>query len=272
MYEKFFGMGNTPFTRDIPVDRPYMSPRIEDALGRLVYAADRQMFAVVTASPGCGKSTLVRMFEGRLGREKYQLLYLSDSKLTPKWLYAGLLDQLGLEAHFYSGVSKRMLQKEIETVCTVQKKKVVCVLDEAHLLGKEMLEELRFLLNYKFDSESPMSLVLVGQTELWDQKLRLQAYAAIRQRIDMNIVLGRLDRAETGKYIAAHLAYSGTQQGIFTEGAETEVYKISTGIPRLINRVCEKALLYACQQQKRLVDEHMVRFVADHERLVGGVE
>ena len=74
------------------------------------------------------------------------------------------------------------------------------------------------------------------------------------------------------KYIAAHLAYSGTQQGIFTEGAETEVYKISTGIPRLINRVCEKALLYACQQQKRLVDEHMVRFVADHERLVGGVE
>ena len=159
MYEKFFGMGNTPFTRDIPVDRLYMSPRIEDALGRLVYAADRQMFAVVTASPGCGKSTLVRMFEGRLGREKYQLLYLSDSKLTPKWLYAGLLDQLGLEAHFYSGVSKRMLQKEIETVCTVQKKKVVCVLDEAHLLGKEMLEELRFLLNYKFDSESPMSLV-----------------------------------------------------------------------------------------------------------------
>ncbi len=267
MYESFFGMGHTPFTRDIPVERLYTSPRIEDALGRLVYAADRQMFAVVTAAPGCGKSTLIRMFEGRLGREKYQLLYLSDSKLTPKWLYAGLLDQLGLEPHFYSGVSKRMLQKEIETVSTVQKKKVVCVLDEAHLLGKEMLEELRFLLNYKFDSTSPMSLVLVGQTELWDQKLRLQAYAAIRQRIDMNIVLGRLDRAETGKYIAAHLAYSETKQGIFTEGAETEIYKISTGIPRVINRLCEKALLYACQQQKRLIDEHMVRFVADHEML-----
>ncbi|MCM1441489.1 MAG: dephospho-CoA kinase [Roseburia sp.] len=59
-------------------------------------------------------------------------------------------------------------------------------------------------------------------------------------------------------------------EGIFTEGAETEIYKISTGIPRLINRVCEKALLYACQQEKRLVDEHVVRFVVDHERLVGG--
>ena len=237
MYEKFFGMGNTPFTRDIPVDRLYMSPRIEDALGRLVYAADRQMFAVVTASPGCGKSTLVRMFEGRLGREKYQLLYLSDSKLTPKWLYAGLLDQLGLEAHFYSGVSKRMLQKEIETVCTVQKKKVVCVLDEAHLLGKEMLEELRFLLNYKFDSESPMSLVLVGQTELWDQKLRLQAYAAIRQRIDMNIVLGRLDRAETGKYIAAHLAYSGCHSSNYLEPFSSVYLDVLSGSDSVLVRL-----------------------------------
>lgn len=269
MYEIFFGMEHTPFTRDIPVDRLYTSAKIEDALGRLVYVVDRQMFAVVTANPGCGKSTLIRMLDGRLGKEKYLLLYLSDSKLTPRWLYAGLLGQLGLEAHFFSGDSKRLLQKEIGEVCAEQKKKVVCVLDEAHLLGKEMLEELRFLLNYKFDSSSPMSLVLVGQTELWEQKLRLQAYTAIRQRIDMNIVLGRLDRAETGKYMAAHLAYAGAGKEIFTSGAEDEVYKISTGIPRMINRVCDKTLLYACQQQKRLIDEHMVRFVSDHEMLGG---
>ena len=174
MYEGFFEMEHTPFTRDIPVDRLYTSPQIEDAVGRLTYVADRQMFAVVTANPGCGKSTLIRLLDGRLGREKYMLLYLSDSKLTPRWLYAGLLGQLGLEPRFFSGDSKRLLQKEIE------KKKVICVLDEAHLLGKDMLEELRFLLNHEFDSSSPMSLVLVGQTELWEQKLRLQAYAAIR--------------------------------------------------------------------------------------------
>ncbi len=244
MYESFFEMEHTPFTRDIPVERLYTSPRIEDALGRLVYVVDHQMFAVVTANPGCGKSTMVRMLDGRLGKEKYLLLYLSDSKLTPRWLYAGLLGQLGLEPHYFSGDSKR-------------------------LLGKDMLEELRFLLNYKFDSTSPMSLVLVGQTELWEQKLKLQAYEAIRQRIDMNIVLGRLDRAETGKYIAAHMAYAGAEKEIFTSGAEDEVYKISAGIPRMINRVCEKALMYASQQQKRLLDEHMVRFVADHEMLGG---
>lgn len=269
MYEGFFEMEHTPFTRDIPVDRLYTSPKIEDALGRLTYAADRQMFAVVTSNPGCGKSTLIRMLDGRLGREKYMLLYLSDSKLTPRWLYAGLLGQLGLEPRFFSGDSKRLLQKEIGAVCAEQKKKVICVLDEAHLLGKDMLEELRFLLNHEFDSSSPMSLVLVGQTELWEQKLRLQAYTAIRQRIDMNIVLGRLDRSETGKYIAAHLAYSGVGKEIFTSGAEDEVYKISAGIPRMINRVCEKTLMYACQQKKRLADERMVRFVADHEMLGG---
>ena len=169
-------------------------------------------------------------------------------------LNAGLLDQMGLEARFYRGDSKRQLQKEI-----------------AHLLGKETLEEFRFLLNYRFDSASPMSLILVGQTELWDQKLRLQSYAAIRQRIDMNIVLNRLDRAETGKYIAAHMAYAGVKQDLFTSGAEDEIFKVSAGIPRMINRICEKTLMYAYQQQKRLIDEHMVRFVADHE-MVGGIE
>lgn len=272
MYEGFFEMKNTPFSRDLPISRLYRSSQIEDAVGRLAYVADRHMFAVVTADPGCGKSTLIRMFEGMLSKDKYMLLYLSDSKLTPRWLYAGLLDQMGMESRFYRGNSKRQLQKEIETIRTVQKKKVVCVLDEAHLLDKETLEEFRFLLNYRFDSVSPMSLILVGQTELWEQKLRLQKYAAIRQRIDINIVLSRLDRAETGKYITAHIGYAGSKQELFTSGAEEEVYKVSSGIPRMINRICEKTLMYAYQQQKRLIDEHMVRFVADHEMIGGGCE
>jgi len=117
---------------------------------------------------------------------------------------------------------------------------VVFVLDEAHLLGKETLEEFRFLLNYRFDSASPMSLILVGQTELWDQKLRLQSYAAIRQRIDMNIVLNRLDRAETGKYIVAHMAYAGVKQDLFISGAEDEIFKASAGIPRMDQQNLQK--------------------------------
>ena len=83
----------------------------------------------------------------------------------------------------------------------------------------------------------------------------------------MNIVLDRLDRAETGKYMQAHMAYSGCKNEAFTSGAEDEIYKVSLGIPRMINRICDKSLMYAYQQQKKLIDEHVIRYVADHEML-----
>lgn len=269
MYESFFDMVNTPFARNIPADRLYISTQMEDAIGRLRYGADHQLFTVVIAESGCGKSTIIRRLEYELPKDRYLMLYLSDSQLTPRWLYAGLLDQLGLEAKFYRGDSKRILQKEIKQIRSESKRNVICVLDEAHLLERETLEEFRFLLNDEMDSTSPMSLVLVGQTELWEQKLRLQAYAAIEQRIDTIITLNRLDRADTAKYMAAHLAYAGGKQDLFTSDAEDQVYKVSSGIPRMINKICSKSLMYAYQQQKRLIDGHMVRYVADHEMIWG---
>ncbi|MEE1164636.1 MAG: AAA family ATPase [Lachnospiraceae bacterium] len=267
MYENFFEMRNTPFVRNVPTDRLYRSPQIEDAMGRLRYAADHKKFATVMAEPGCGKSTLIRMFVNSLPRDKYLALYLSDSKLTPRWLYSGLLNQLGLEPRFYRGDSKNDLNKELETIWAVQGRKVVCILDEAHLLEKETLEEFRFLLNTEYDSESNLSLILVGQKELWEKKLRLQTYAAIRQRIDISIILGRLDRSEVSKYIRSHLDYAGYTGELFTSDAEDEIYRVSGGIPRMVNRICEKALMYAYQQQKRMIDGHMVTYVADHEML-----
>ena len=273
MYESYFNMKHTPFTRDVPPDKLYESPAIGAAFDRLCYVADRQLFAVVTADSGCGKSTLIRRFAASLPSDKYILLYLSDSKLTPKWFYKGILDQLGMESKFYRGDSKRQLQEAIEYIRGVQKKQLVCVLDEAHLLEKETLEEFRFLLNYRFDSESPTALILVGQTELWDKKLRYKRYDAIRQRIDIYCVLPHLDRSETEQYIRSHLAYTECGQELFTEDAMDEVYKYSTGIPRMINRVCDKSLMYAFQQQKRLVDDHMVKFISENEMLtVAGSE
>ena len=116
---------------------------------------------------------------------------------------------------------------------------------------------------------SPMAVVLVGQTELWDNKLKLQKYSAIRQRIDMYCTLPHLDRAETEQYVNSHLEYAGCKQTIFTEKALDEIYRISTGIPRMINRVCEKSLMYAFQKQNRLVDDYMVKYVAEHELING---
>ena len=271
MYESFYGMADTPFTRNVPPEKLYESHAMGDALGRLAYAADRQLFAVVTADPGCGKSTLIRKFEASLPKDEYILLYLSDSKLTPRWFYKGLLDQLGIESRFYRGDAKRQLQKEIEIIKGIHKKKVVCVLDEAHLLEKETIEEFRFLLNYRYDSMSPMALILVGQSELWDDKLRLKRYTAVRQRIDINCILPHLDRAETEQYIRSHIDYSGYRNSdLFSQRAIDEIYKASTGIPRLINRICDKGLMYGCQQQHRIIDDHDILFVIDHEMLKGG--
>ena len=218
MYRSFFGMENTPFVRNVPSGQLYESSAIHETLARLEYVARNQLFAVVTADSGCGKSTLIRRFYEELPKEEYIILYLSDSKLTPRWFYKGM-------------------------------------------------QEFRFLLNYQFDSVSPMALILVGQSELWDTKLKLQRYAAIRQRIDVYCVLPHLDRAETEQYIASHLKYAGCTQEIFTSKAIDIIYKVSTGIPRMINRVCEKALMYSCQQHKKLIDDHMIQFVVDHEML-----
>lgn len=268
MYEAFFGMTHTPFTRDLPLECLYETKAMSDVLGRLMYVADKKLFAVITSEPGCGKSTLLRKFDAMLPKDEYILLYLSDSKLTPKWFYKGLLEQLGIDSGFYRGDAKRQLQASIEIIQGVQKKRVVCILDEAHLLDKEMLEEFRFMLNYKFDSESPMALVLAGQTELWDRKLKLQRYAAIRQRIDIYCTVPPLDRAECEDYINAHMQYAGCTQNIFTDSAIDRIYQISNGVPRMVNRVCEKSLMYASQTQKRLIDDHMVSYVAEHEMLV----
>ena len=114
---------------------------------------------------------------------------------------------------------------------------------------------------------SPLALVLVGQTELWDTKLKLQRYVAIRQRIDIYCTLPHLDRADTEGYIHSHLSVSGCEQELFTDKSIDEVHKASGGIPRIINRICDKALMYAYQQQRRLIDDHMVRFVVEHELL-----
>lgn len=264
MYESYFEMQHTPFTRNLPPESLYEPMFIGDVLGRLGYVADRQLFAVMTADPGCGKSTVLRKFAASLPSDQYVVLYLSDSKMTPRWFYKGLLEQMGLESRYYRGDARKQLHKEIEILRGVKKKQVVVILDEAHLLEKETLEEFRFLLNFSFDSVSPMALILSGQTELLD-KLRLRRYDALRQRIDIFCSLPHLDRAETEEYIRSHLNYAACTRELFTDKAIDEVYKGSTGVSRMINRICEKSLMYASQQQKRLVDDHMVRFVVEHE-------
>lgn len=264
MFEGFYGLSHTPFARDIPTDQLYMSLTLEEMLSRLYYAAQRQLFTVVTGDCGTGKTTTIRRFKETLDPMKFLIMYLADSKLTPRHFYKGLLEQLGCEAKFYRGDAKRQLHYQIELMKGIQHLLPVVVVDEGHLLDREMLEEVRFLLNYKCDSVSPMALILVGQSELWD-KLQLQAYAAIRQRIDLQCKLPHLDRSQVGEYIKAHLTYAGTDRDIFSDNAIEEIYRFSSGAPRLVNKACTHCLIYGAQNGRRIVDDHMVKLVVQGE-------
>ncbi|XYG86283.1 AAA family ATPase [Heyndrickxia coagulans] len=264
MFEAFYGMTHTPFSRNIPTEKLYDSPMMQEILGRLKYTAERQLFAVLTGDCGTGKTTTIRKFVDRLDDGQYKVLYLSDSKLTPRHFYKGLLEQLGCESKFYRGDAKRQLHREIELMRGIHGVQPVVIVDEAHLLAREMLEEVRFLLNFKMDAQSPMSLILVGQSELWD-RLRLQSFAAIRQRIDIQFKLGYYDRAQATEYITMHLQYSGVTEQIFTDVALDEIHRFSGGTARLINKICTHCLLYGAQNRHRIIDDHMVKRVIEGE-------
>ena len=162
MFEQFFGFSKTPFGRDLESNGLYETEGQKELISRLKYTAQRRQFGLFTGEVGSGKSTAARVLVAELNPAKYQVLYVSDSKLSPRNFYWEALHQLGQEPRFYRGDAKRQLHRAILEQFENQKKTPVIIIDEGHLLSKEMLEEIRFLTNFKMDSYSPMSLVLLG--------------------------------------------------------------------------------------------------------------
>ena len=264
MFDAFYNFHATPFGRDIAVASLYRDNDRNEIVERLKHAAYRQLFAVLTGESGSGKTTLLRRFNDEVASSGFMTIYISDSKLTPRHFYKGILEQLGFEAKYFRGDAKSQLHKEVEIMKAVHNISPVLIVDEAHLLARDMLEEVRFLLNLKMDSQSPMALILAGQSELWD-KLRLQSHAAIRQRIDIQCHTAKLDLAATAAYIKSHLAFAGCDNDIFSDAAVDEIFKFSGGVLRLINKAATASLLYGAQNHKNIIDDRMVKLVVDSE-------
>jgi type II secretory pathway predicted ATPase ExeA len=264
--EAHFNLRRMPFERDIPVSALYMSAKMRELLSRLEYVAQKRMFAVVTGDVGIGKTTIMRRFADMLDPAQYRCVYIVDSALRPRVFYWEVLSQLvgEVKPSFYRSECKRKMMSQIRHLLDESNTITVVIIDEAHILSHEMLEETRFLLNNKMDSQNPMALVVVGQSEL-RQTLSKQVYEPITQRIDFRFKLELFDRAQTTEYIAAHMRHAGGNADIFSGSAIDAVFDYSAGCARKIDKPCSLALHYAAQHGKSSVDAHDVSLVIEQE-------
>ena len=210
MIEQFFNFKKMPFERDIPAEQLYTTPKFDELLSRLDYAARNRKFSVITGDVGVGKTTAIRKFVSTLDKNSYHHIYIADSALTPRIFYWEVITQLSEDDKpcFYRSEAKRKMMERFARLLDNSHIIPIIIIDEAHLLSNRMLEETRFLLNNNMDSQNPMSLVIIGQTEL-RTKLSKEAFEPISQRIDFRFTLAPYDKAQTQDYIQAHIRYAG---------------------------------------------------------------
>jgi len=263
---QFYNFINMPFERDIPVEHLYTTPTSEEMLARLEYAALNRKFCVVTGAVGVGKSTIVRKFAALLDRNAFRIFYITDSALTPRVFYWEVLSQMSSEVKpsFYRSEGKRKMMEAFARLSETARAIPVIIIDEAHKLSGDMLEETRFLLNNDMDSKNLMALILVGQSEL-RVKLSKEIFEPITQRVDFRFALTPFDRAQTQDYIHAHLRYAGQSRELFTSSAVDAVFQFSSGVARKINKVCSTSLLYAAQKAIHTIDGGMINYVVEQE-------
>lgn len=263
MFKSFFGCVATPFDRSIATKDLFVSEAHQELIERMIHVAETCKFALCTGEIGAGKSTAARALAERLNPTRHLILYISDSDLTPRNFYYEMLHQLGVIPRFYRGDAKRQLVKVLMDMHESKRIPVV-IIDEGHLLGRDMLEEIRFLMNFKMDSFSPLSLILMGQPEL-KMTLQTQIYEAISQRINIRFHLIAFSREETAAYIQHQLRVVGVERSIFTDDAIHLIHEYSGGIARKINNLSTSSLMHAFAKAKSLIDDHMVRIVVENE-------
>ena len=264
--EQFFKFERAPFERDIPVEHLYTTPKFDELLSRLEYAALHRKFIVVTGAVGVGKSTAIRKFTALLDKNNFRCIYIADSALTPRVFYWEVLSQLSSDnkPSFYRSEGKRKMIDCFARLAENSNVIPIIIIDEAHKLSESMLEETRFLLNNDMDSSNLMSLVIVGQSEL-RTKLSKEVFEPITQRIDFRFALIPFDRAQTQDYIHSHLGYAGESRDIFSPSAVDAIFKFSDGVARKINKVCLLSLLYAAQRSINSIDGGIIDYVVDQE-------
>jgi general secretion pathway protein A len=271
MYKSFFHLTRNPF--DLTPD-PHCfvsTKRHNEALSALYYGVRwHKGFVIVTGEVGTGKTLLLRCLLRLLKESKdIAYAYLFNGRLTPTEFLQYILCDLGLNA---SGKNKSEMLLDLGQFLVSRGSKkltTVLIIDEAHLLSEDILEEIRLLSNLETTDDKLLQIVLVGQPEL-DDKLDSLGLRQLRQRIALRAQLTPLDIIETEAYIEKRLRIAGSDlQGdpIFPTNTVAAVFKYSKGLPRLINTICENGLIAAYAQQCHSVTPEIIEDVAREFRL-----
>jgi general secretion pathway protein A len=270
MYEAFYGFREKPFSILPDPSFLYFSREHSMALDLLEYGLMNQAgFNVITGEIGTGKTTLVRYVLSRLGADVTVGLisntHRAFGELLQWILYAFRLQHRGKE-------KVEMFQDFVDFLVEqyAQNRRTLLIVDEAQNMSADTLEELRMLSNVNADKDQVLQVILVGQAGLRDT-LRRPEMEQFAQRIVVDYHLEPLDRQETHEYIYHRIKVAGADgTQIFNAAACDAVYDHSRGVPRLINLLCDTALVYGFAEQKRSLDARTVDEVA-RDKQKGGI-
>ena len=263
MYTKFFGLNEKPFAITPDPRYLFMSERHGEGLAHLVYGVTESGgFIQLTGEVGTGKTTLVRTLLGQMPSEIDVALILNPQLTAVEFLLA-ICEELGVPLPDDRHSSKSLVDALNLHLLNAHARgrRTILLVDEAQNLSAGVLEQLRLLTNLETAKQKLLQIILIAQPELRDL-LSQTNLRQLAQRVTGRYHLEPLSREESARYIDHRLKVAGSLTEIFDQGAKREVYRLSGGIPRLMNVICDRALLGAYSRESRRVNKWMVRRAA----------
>ena len=249
-----FGLTHPPFGRSTPNGALLRHQGFEEARKRLLFTVELESIAVLLSEPGCGKSLLLGEIADELRRKDFVVHYLAHTTVGPFGLVNVLARKAGLVPRRSRGETALALAEKL----LADEVRHLLVLDEAHRLPDDTLEDVRLLTIGDFDRESPFVLLLAGQSSL-DDRLAEPTHYALDQRITTVARLHPLSAEETSEYLATRLKAAGADRPVFEDGAVHLIFDATGGVPRRINNLATSTLVVAAARNRRLVSAQDVQ-------------
>lgn len=253
-----YGFTRTPFGRDLAPQMLHRTAGHGEAVARIDWCISERALGVVTGEVGSGKTVAARAAVAALDASRHTIIYLGNPAIGARGLYAAIVSALGGVPRFHKASLIPQTTDALAAEENERGKRVVVIVDEAHILAADQLEELRLLTNADMDSHSPFACLLVGQPTL-RRRIKLGTFAALDQRIALRFAMPPMTPPETAAYIAHHLGLAGRTDTLFSDDAIALIHQVSRGLPRAINNLALQALVAAYATNKAIVDESSAR-------------